>query len=102
MTYFQLDPWDPNILRYVSERPQPRCHSRQPQRLLYTWGNVLHVNLTSLTMAGYSDITKLACSFRYIKLLDSENFELGPAHTISEQRTGEIRQNTRKMIIIRS
>ena len=89
MTYFQLDPWDPSILPYVSGRPQPQCDTTQPQRLLYTRGNVLHVNVTSLTMAGYSDITELACSFRYIKLLDSENFELGPAHAISQQRTGE-------------
>ena len=88
VTSFQLDPWDPNILRYVSARPQPQCHSSQPQRLLYTRDNVLLVNLTSLAAAGYSDITELACSFRYIRLLDSENFELGPANIISQQRTG--------------
>ena len=88
LSSFQLDPWDPNILRYVSARPEPQCHSSQPQRLLYTRDNVLLVNLTSLAAAGYSDITELACSSRYIRLLDSENFELGPANIISQQRTG--------------
>ena len=91
VTSFQLDPWDPNILRYVSARPQPQCHSSQPQRLLYTQGNVLHVNMTSLAAAGYLDITDLSCSFRYISLLDIENFDLGPANIINQQRTGDKR-----------
>ena len=47
--------------------------------------------MTSLTAAGYSDITDLACSFRYIRLLDIENFELGPANIINQKRTGDKR-----------
>ena len=88
-SYLQLDPWDPSILRYVSSRPQPRCQSRQPPRLLYTRASILHVNMTSLAWAGYSDIRELVCSLRYISLVDSEHYYLGPPHYISLQRTGD-------------
>lgn len=45
--------------------------------------------MTSLAWAGYSDIRELVCSFRYISLVDSEHYELGPPHYISQQRTGD-------------
>ena len=45
--------------------------------------------MTSLAWAGYSDIRELVCSLRYISLLDSEHYELGPPHYISQQRTGD-------------
>ena len=46
-----MDPWHPDILPYVSERPEVRCAARQVS-LVYITLDTIHINATALQQLG--------------------------------------------------
>ena len=69
----KLDAWDPAVLPYVSPVPTVTCSCSQAS-LLYTKMDKLYLNTTAMRELGY-DRSSVMCGYRYIELLDSDNYQ---------------------------
>ena len=82
-----MDPFEESILPFVSPIPDVKCSSSQPT-VLFINQNILHVNVTALHEAGYSGLSSVVCSYRYIELLSSDEYKFSQKYYITELKTG--------------
>ena len=82
-----MDPFEESILPFVSPKPDVKCSSSQ-STVLFINQNNLHVNVTALHEAGYSGLSSVVCSYRYIELLSSDEYKFSQKYYITELKTG--------------
>ena len=86
---FQLDPFDPSILPYISQSPPPiKCSSNQLP-VLFIVKNTLNVNTSALQEHGYQGLRDVHCSYKYIDLPSTDEYSLSEEHVITEEKTGD-------------
>ena len=52
--------------------------------------------MTALTEAGFSDLSNVVCSYKYIQLVSSDEYKFSQKYYITELETGEM-----KLIIVK-
>ena len=89
ISLFQLDPFDPSILPYISPSPPPITCSSSQLPVLYIVENILHVNISALHEHGYNGLQDVLCSYKYIDLPSTDEYSLTEEYYITEMETGE-------------
>jgi hypothetical protein len=75
-----LDPWDPDILDFVSYMPSTECASQQPS-LLYTRGDRLVFNTSKLASLGLT-WAELRCVYSYVFLKSPDVTDILPSREL--------------------